>query len=339
VADGGANDAADGDASDGGSIDGGTPDLTVYTPRLEADLAIEIRNFASDSCELTPDEGCVGAAGDRTLLRFSVETPNIGTADIELGTPSVSDDYQFSECHGHFHFIGYAEFRLLNLEGMEVAESRKQAFCLVDTVQFDDDTSVSTVPRYACSFQGIQRGWSDIYDSSLPCQFMDITDVVPGTYEIHIEVNAEGRIEELDTTNNVAVVEVDLTSPDLDTPTEVCPTLPAHATSSSARECGWTHAGDFACDPGETIRLGCPVECGSGLCSGTPMLRVCDATRADGNCSAAAALKTARSGCNTSCPRTDPFTCPPSGMVSAYTAPRHVGDPFTCNVAIDPPPT
>ncbi|MBT8493794.1 MAG: hypothetical protein KJO07_12095, partial [Deltaproteobacteria bacterium] len=101
------------DAMPDAGIDAGTPDLTIYSPRTEVDFSIEERFFEANACELDPDENCVGGAGLRTLLRFSVETPNVGEGDLFMGTPSASnEDFQYSTCHAHFHFVGYAEYRL-----------------------------------------------------------------------------------------------------------------------------------------------------------------------------------------------------------------------------------
>ena len=71
----------------------GVPDLTVSEHRLVVDISIEEQTFAADSCELDPAEACVGAPGLRRLLRFPVETPNIGTGDLFLpGTAAGVDE-------------------------------------------------------------------------------------------------------------------------------------------------------------------------------------------------------------------------------------------------------
>jgi len=324
-------------------IDAGTPDLTVYGPRTDMDLAIEERHFEANACELTPQENCVAAPGDRTLLRFSVETPNIGEGDFFLGAPNTSrPEFQYSPCHEHFHFLGYAVFRLLDGDGMEVVEGNKQAFCLVDSQKFWTDGSAAPFARYNCGYQGLQPGWSDVYDSSLPCQFLDVTDVAAGSYTLAIEVNAEGLISELDTANNLIEIPVQIGDPDLLTPTESCPVdAPVHATATESRECGWTRMSDlsaptdeFECVPGEFIRVGCSANCGLGLCTGDPMLRVCDAARPDGNCSRGAALGHGDNNCGSICPRTELFRCPDSGRLAVFAAPKIPGAEYTCDLQI-----
>src|SRR5437879_9345422 len=52
------------------------PDLIVDRNRLKADLLVSEETFDASSCAVV--EGCVAKKGKRTLLRFSVSTPNIG---------------------------------------------------------------------------------------------------------------------------------------------------------------------------------------------------------------------------------------------------------------------
>ena len=159
----------------------GLPNLTIDVERVRTDLAIEERVYDETACELTPDEDCIAAPGARRLLRFSVETPNNGDADLVIGEPEPPF-FEYSLCHGHHHFSGFAAYELIDAQGGEVASGHKQAFCLVDTHAYVDDPDTPTTSRFNCNFQGIQRGWSDVYDSSLACQFIDITDIPDGTF-------------------------------------------------------------------------------------------------------------------------------------------------------------
>jgi hypothetical protein len=332
----GARDAAP-DAPDAGPDATGVPDLTLHGDRARSDLAIGSRDFAADACELDPDEDCIGGPGLRQLLYFSVETPNIGTGDMILGQPSAENpDFAFSECHDHFHFEGYASYELVDPAGDTIAVGRKQAFCLVDSDRFVDDPSVGEDKRYSCLFQGIQRGWSDVYGSDLPCQFLDITGVPPGAYTLRVEINRERGLEELDYTNNLIELPVDLSDADLATPTESCATdLDPRASRTLNRECGWESSETFACTPGNPVRVGCNQSCGSfslGSCSGDPMMRVCDAD--GGNCSYPAAIGASDNACQSSCPIANDILCPASGMVEVFVAPKTPGDPVDCTPAL-----
>ncbi len=318
----------------------GVPDITVNLNRLIVDLAVEQKDFTKDACELHPEENCIDAAGTRTLLRFSIETPNIGTGDLFLGTPTEGNPlFVDSECHGHVHFLGYAEYVLLDNAGGTAAVGRKQAFCLLDTNKYlTDDPTVSDSGMYWCGYQGIQRGWSDVYTANLDCQFLDITDVPDGDYTLQVTLNKHRTIEELDYDNNTIEVPITIGSPDYLTPTEDCPAgVDNHSADGLHRECGWTFAGNFPCTPGQTVDIGCVDGglCNLGSCTGDPMMRVCDPARPDGNCSFVGMLKDNDDGCGSECPYINNAICPDGGSIDVFHAPFTVGDPYTCNVQVN----
>jgi hypothetical protein len=51
-------------------------------------------------------------------------------------------------------------------------------------------------------------GWSNVYDKSLPDQWIDVTDVPNGRYWLEVEVDPEGRWIESDETNNIARIKI-----------------------------------------------------------------------------------------------------------------------------------
>jgi len=318
----------------------GLADLTVNLGRAVIDLALRRADFADNACELDPDEACIAAPGTRRLLHFSVETPNLGAADMVLGQPDPQNpNFSYSECHRHFHFEGYAEYRLVDADGGQVAAGRKQAFCLLDTERYLDDPSVATAARYRCDNQGIQRGWSDVYHAALPCQFIDVTDVADGEYTLEIELNTDRTLPEQDHENNLVSIPIDLASPALSSPTELCPDgIDDHSSAGTHRECGWELAGTFDCVPGSLANVGCSPAgaCGGGGCGGDPMIRVCDAdpTPADAGCSFPSALNSSDDTSSSECPCALGVRCPESGSLEVYTAPSRVGQAFECAVEI-----
>lgn len=310
----------------------GLPDLVVDPMRAAADLALQVETFAADACELGVDDDCAGGPGARTLLRFSVETPNLGDGDLHLGSPVGNDDFTYSECHMHYHLAGYARYELLDA-GAVVAAGHKQAFCLEDSHAVTDDAPA--LARYSCFDQGIQRGWSDVYQSDLPCQFIDVTDVPPGAYTLRVTLDADQRLTELDDANNVLELPVDLADPDLVTPTEPCDGLDAAATSNHSRECGWELDATWTCTPGLRLRIGCAATCDDlGACTGDPMIRACDRAEPAG-CSLAAELPRFADqddACGSPCPRVRDVVCPPSGEIDVFVAPEVVGAAYSCTV-------
>ena len=184
------------------------PDLTISASRAQQTAVVAYRNFQANHCALA--EQCIGASGRRRLLRFETFTPNIGTADMRLGVPDTSNPvFEYSACHDHFHFKGYAEYDLLDSSGNIVATGHKQAFCLLDTERYvTSDSTVRRTPQYECDNQGISRGWGDSYTPDLDCQWVDVTDVAPGQYQLRIRINQSHTLLELRYDNNEAIVPV-----------------------------------------------------------------------------------------------------------------------------------
>ncbi len=317
------------------------PDLTaeVRFPLLQE------RVFSAASCDVI--EGC-SVPGRRRLLRFDLTTPNLGPADLHLGAPTVDGrvqpGFQWGDCHGHYHFEGYAEYRLVDAMGRDVARGRKQAFCLEDTDRYNATQPLADRDRFSCSNQGIHAGWMDVYPRGLDCQYIDVTDVPPGTYRIRATVNGERRIAEARYDNNVGelTVEIPAVLPDAGAvdggdAAVIDPTLPCATTEQGEhRDCGWdAEQGTRVCTPGAMVTVGCDPACGEplGACASDPVLRVC---AGDAICADLAALGSNDDACpvdgaRNPCSRVT-VTCPPSGRIRVLTGPYRAGSAYTCRV-------
>ena len=186
------------------------PDLTVDATQLQSSVVFRTQTFKSTDCAVV--EGCVTGSGKRKLMKFDVAIPNIGTADLNLGSPTDPANaaiFQLSSCHGHYHLTGFASYELLNLSNATVLTGRKQAFCLED---FTKVVTTAGPAKFTCSNQGISVGWSDVYGSYLDCQWLDVTGIAPGNYRLKVTVNAtpgiSSKLTESDYTNNTAIVPV-----------------------------------------------------------------------------------------------------------------------------------
>ncbi|MFT4624403.1 MAG: hypothetical protein ACI8PZ_003062, partial [Myxococcota bacterium] len=184
------------------------PDLTVDAVTLEASATVSLEFIEPDGCELI--EGCVLAAGMRRLLRFTSTVPNHGVGDMFLGPPDAEENphFVYSDCHGHYHFDGFARYELVTPDGEVAAPGHKQAFCLMDILRDGRDGPQS--PTYNCAYQGISIGWADVYGSHLDCQYVDVTDVPPGDYILRVVLNEAERLAESDYLNNITEVPVHL---------------------------------------------------------------------------------------------------------------------------------
>ncbi|KAJ1549765.1 hypothetical protein HK096_010579 [Nowakowskiella sp. JEL0078] len=83
----------------------------------------------------------------------------------------------------------------------------KNGFCLEDAF-CDEGKNL----KYTCENQGVQKGCADIYDDSLACQWIDITDVPNqnGEVIVRIIINPNHFFPEINMDNNIAEVRVQL---------------------------------------------------------------------------------------------------------------------------------
>lgn len=182
------------------------PDLVLWPEALNPQLVF--RNYSTNSCEV--EEGCA-LPGVRRYMIFNTETRNIGDADLVLGNPANNPNFIWATCHRHYHFMDFADYQLINSAGDPVAIGLKAGFCLLDSRRWD--TSASSIEKYTCNNQGIQKGWSDIYHQDLSCQWVDITGLPAGVYRLEMEVNPAGRLPERTRTNNITRFSVYIDDP------------------------------------------------------------------------------------------------------------------------------
>jgi hypothetical protein len=180
------------------------PNLSVNEGALIQGMYLE--TVEAGACEL--QEECLSGPGARRVLRFDVRIRNHGAADLVLGAPDASDGFVYAPCHMHYHFEEFAKYTLLDSSGNVVVVGRKQAFCARDSFRFD--LTAQPQARYDCGSQGISRGWEDIYAATLPCQWLDVTDIPAGNYRLEVEVNPTRAITELRYDDNRASIPVTL---------------------------------------------------------------------------------------------------------------------------------
>lgn len=189
------------------TIGAALPDLVVSEKRLKDEILFDEVDVSPLSCASV--EQCVNGTGKRRVMRFSVEAINQGQATLTVPTPDTRPDmFHYSSCHGHYHFNGFALYELLDANGTVVMTGNKQAYCMEDTVQVMEGPGVGCNKMYDCSNQGIQAGWSDLYGNTLDCQWLDITDVPAGDYQLRVTLNPNHSFEEVSLDNNAATVPV-----------------------------------------------------------------------------------------------------------------------------------
>jgi hypothetical protein len=168
------------------------PDLTLNEEMLASSMYLSSLVASNNDCRV--EEGCLSGYGLRNVLRFSTHILNIGNTDYYIGSPQANpDQFNFENCHNHIHYDSYAEYRLFDVNSVEVPIGFKNGFCVMDL----ECWSGGGTAQYGCSTMGISKGCGDIYSASLDCQFIDITDVDTGLYTFVNTTNWQQRPDAL----------------------------------------------------------------------------------------------------------------------------------------------
>lgn len=160
----------------------GGPDLAVLESDLQSSIYLDQINVNSPC---TVNEGCSTGYNNREVIRFTTHIQNIGTQDYFIGAPNTtSGQFEWDNCHNHWHYEGYAEYLLYDQNANEIPIGFKNGFCVLDLECYNGG-----VAKYSCGNMGISVGCGDIYDSYLDCQWIDITNVAAGIYTLVVRVN------------------------------------------------------------------------------------------------------------------------------------------------------
>src|SRR5258708_9131544 len=155
-----------------------------------------------------------------------------------------------------------------------ISTSKKLGFCLEDVDNFAYGTPTNRAPGYAIpdnircqptglpsatspldgiwENMGISQGWADVYTSDLPSQFIDITAVPDGVYEVDNEANPDGGILETASGSRASPTRICIQGSDVKE-------LPINAADCSG------HPGVAVSSAGATTNAGAPVSGGQIL--------------------------------------------------------------------------
>ncbi len=169
------------------------PDFAVREDILLASIEVDTL-FTSDECWIA--EGCLKGTGLREIIRFTTHFENIGELDYYIGVPELGNEqFEFDDCHNHFHYENYAEYLLFDAVGNPIPSGFKNGFCVIDLGCPDGRN------KYGCANMGLSVGCFDEYSSELDCQWIDVTDIPDGDITFIVRVNwnnlpdALGRVE------------------------------------------------------------------------------------------------------------------------------------------------
>ncbi|MFI9813822.1 lysyl oxidase family protein [Saccharothrix variisporea] len=145
--------------------------------------------------------------------------------------------YEPSATHEHWHLLDFEHFMLRTPDGRTVVTDRKNGFCLGDRYTTADAADLPARPQDPASAegrlgkflranmckrhdpaatsvkQGISVGWGDDYGYKVDFQWLDLTRVPSGVYDVVNVVNADRSLVEKSYDNNVSSIAIALQWP------------------------------------------------------------------------------------------------------------------------------
>nr|WP_063779210.1 lysyl oxidase family protein [Kibdelosporangium sp. MJ126-NF4]CEL14499.1 putative secreted protein [Kibdelosporangium sp. MJ126-NF4]CTQ88864.1 putative secreted protein [Kibdelosporangium sp. MJ126-NF4] len=145
--------------------------------------------------------------------------------------------YEPAQMHQHWHLMGFEQMQLRSPDGRTVVRDRKNGFCLGDRYRNTAADSLpntvrdANTPEYRlseylsqnkCAFQdpnatdvkvGISVGQGDDYRYDVDFQWLDITSVPSGTYDLVNTVNSNRTLLETNYDNNSSSMAVSIQWP------------------------------------------------------------------------------------------------------------------------------
>ncbi len=154
----------------------------------------------------------------------------IYSSDGTYSDVQVPERYQFHKVHGHLHYKGFGQSILYpwnedtGRAEAPISIGRKVGFCVIDVLLLDEYWQATGNGPRAHTFpfdcivpgeidpsgpqlwveQGVQVGWADVYGWNLADQYINITDVPDGVYELVQIANPTTSMVESTATDNCA---------------------------------------------------------------------------------------------------------------------------------------
>lgn len=168
----------------------------------------------------------------------SSEDGSIPLSYAEAQRPTgTSAYYEPAKTHVHWHLMNFEHFELRTAGGDTLVTDRKNGFCLGDRYRTADHASLAHTPHDSTSpagalakmlsenmcghhkpsaldvVQGISVGHGDDYKYKVDFQYLDLTHVPSGVYDVVNTVNADRTLLEKDYGNNASALAVSVQWP------------------------------------------------------------------------------------------------------------------------------
>src|SRR3954452_1685002 len=215
------------------------PDLVADPP---AGAVLEVHDYGNGQQELLVRfDGYVHNAGmgalDIRASRSSASDPMLPVQRIYDSTGAFAREepmtraqliFENADGHNHWHLRNVARYSLWNgVKTQEVAPAMKVGFCLDDSEHVDPQGPAAGVytdgngrafcqrnhPDALSLFEGVSAGWRDVYDDTLTYQWVIVSDVQPGNYNLREDVDTDDIVHESNESNAPAYAAAATTIP------------------------------------------------------------------------------------------------------------------------------
>jgi Lysyl oxidase len=134
--------------------------------------------------------------------------------------------YNVNPSHSHWHLLPFERYEIRTLDGRRIGRDHKSGFCLTSdhrsplptlgpqgTAPVDRSDCGRDRPRALRVLEGIAVGWGDIYIPAKEGQYVDITGLPPGDYDLVHRVNVGRLLRETNYANNASSMRFRLLPP------------------------------------------------------------------------------------------------------------------------------
>ncbi len=218
-----------------------TPSFPIFEPDPPAGSSCFASETAEDGAQTCLRFDQIVANRGAGPIEIAYDVPTGATPDANAPFPVAQRVYEsdgsftdrpggsvtYHAIHGHYHYSSFAnallwrsDARGAKLGNTPIAASHKVSFCMAD-IRIDAWGEKGDGPRkyYApdCLFpsqsdgvtdqyrQGVNNGWSDVYDWYIPDQYIEVSGVPSGLYRLEFCADPFNEIEEEREDNNCVV--------------------------------------------------------------------------------------------------------------------------------------
>jgi hypothetical protein len=218
-----------------------TPSFPIFEPDPPAGASCFQSEMEEDGAQTCLRFDQIVANNGAGPIEIAYDVPAGATPDANVPFPVSQRIYEsdgaftdrpggtvtYHGVHGHYHYSSFANALLwrsdrrgAKLGSTPVAASHKVSFCMAD-IRIDAWGEKGDGPRkyYApdCLFpstsdgvtdqyrQGVNNGWSDVYDWYIPDQYIEVSGVPSGLYRLEFCADPFNEIEEEREDNNCVV--------------------------------------------------------------------------------------------------------------------------------------